>query len=98
MPENCKFDFIIKNDPEVFYERIKNLIENEGGYIRGDKNSGVIQITKRFVLVIKATITANYSISNNIIYIDVTEKPRMISCADIQNEVQKKIDSIDNLT
>lgn len=98
MPENCKFDFNIKNDPEVFYERIKNLIENEEGNITGDKNSGVIQITKRFFLFFKATITANYNISNNIIYIEVTEKPGRISCADIQKEVQKKIDSIDNLT
>lgn len=87
----CNFDIKIGNDYQGFFDKMKTLIENEGGIITGDKDSGNIQITKdiKVIFSFKATIIATYTRNEDTIHITVTKKPDVLGCSNIQKEVEK---------
>jgi hypothetical protein len=77
------FDVPVSGDPATVFNQVKTAIENNGGRLTGDQNSGNISVG----IPILGTVQGNYVFSGQIVTITVTEKPFLLPCSKIESEI-----------
>jgi len=83
----CNYQFPFESTTEEVYSKMKDLIELNGGTIQGDAVQGTI----RFPVPVLGDISGTYSIANQEIYIEILEKPFLVSCKKIESEIRKSL-------
>lgn len=82
----CKITLPITDSSDVFYTKMKNMVEKAGGQLNGDTSTGDFNIGSPL-----GQISGNYELSNQEILITITEKPFLIGCGAIQGILEAQI-------
>lgn len=83
----CDYQFPFESTSEELYSKMKALVEQKGGSIQGDSVQGTIS----FSVPVLGDISGTYSIANQEIYIEILEKPFLVSCKKIESEIRKAL-------
>jgi len=82
----CSYSFAFDGDPAAFYRQAKDGVKAQGGSFLGDNTQGVVTVPTEV-----GDISFNYRRVTGKILIDVTEKPMLISCAQIADQLGQLI-------
>lgn len=84
---SCKFDVTLKETPIVYINKAKSAIEKLSGQFQGDDKAGTLSVS-----TVIGDIRARYNIINEqIMHIEVLEKPFFLSCEKIQTVLREYI-------
>lgn len=82
----CKFDLTLNETPENILAKAKSAIESQNGVFTGDTNSGNFEVN-----VFGNFIKGNYTISAQVLHLEITDKPFFVPCSMIENMLQKQL-------
>ena len=83
---DCKVSIPFTVTAEAILARAKAAIEQQNGVLTGDENSGEFEVT-----VFGNTIKGNYSVTDKILNLVITQKPFFVPCSTIENILLKEI-------
>lgn len=75
----CNFTISFPELPENVINKAQAAIENQGGNFKGDNSSGI------FSVQIGGTIEGSYTISGQVMNINIDTKPIFITCNQIES-------------
>ena len=83
----CNFSIDFNGDAQIIINSADQAITNAGGHLTRDT-----QTTGSFILPTHAgTIRGNYAVTGNNFDIVITQKPFLVSCNRIEEELRKQI-------
>jgi hypothetical protein len=82
----CNFDIQFDESKEKLVERAKNGITSKGGTFEGNTEIGMFSMPTPAGKVI-----ASYTVNDNIISFEIIDKPFIVACNRIQDELRKRI-------
>ena len=75
----CNFSITFPGAPSKLLEKAKSAIEGQGGNFSGDLSSG------NFSVQVLGNISGSYTISGQVMNINISSKPLFISCSQIES-------------
>ena len=84
---SCSFSITIPGLPESTLEKAKSAIEGQGGVFAGDLSSGTFQVQ------VLGSIEGSYTITGQLMNIQISSKPMFISCSQIESFMKNKFGS-----
>jgi hypothetical protein len=75
----CNFSITFPGAPSKILEKAKSAIEGQGGNFSGDLSSGT------FSVQVMGSISGSYSISGQVMNINIDSKPIFIGCGQIES-------------
>lgn len=85
----CNFSIPFSGSPSDILNRAQAAIHDQGGYFKGDDNSGDFQLT-----VLGSDITGRYYISGQELNVTIDSKPFMIPCSTIQRYLKSYLEAV----
>lgn len=83
----CSFDIQLKDEPHVYLNKARSTVEKLKGSMNGDDQAGNLSISTPI-----GDVRAEYTIQgNNVMHINVTEKPFFLSCDKIKTVLTEYI-------
>jgi hypothetical protein len=79
----CNFPLDFTGSPEELVSRAKQAIQHAGGTFNGDTDAGAFDLKTPL-----GTVKGNYTIRENAIQVQITEKPLLLSCVRIEGELR----------
>ncbi|HET7896560.1 MAG TPA: hypothetical protein VFL47_02795 [Flavisolibacter sp.] len=76
----CDFSIPFSGDAETVLTKARNAVQSQGGTFNGDTNSGDFHVS-----VFGNKIVGNYTVSEQTLNINITDKPFMVPCSAIEN-------------
>ena len=76
----CDFSIPFSGDAETVLTKARNAVQSQGGTFNGDSNSGDFHVS-----VFGNKIVGNYTVSEQTLNINITDKPFMVPCSAIEN-------------
>ena len=83
---SCKFSVNFSEPAESAVLKAKNAVESQSGTFNGDVNSGEFEVT-----VFGNNIKGNYTVSGQVLNIEITDKPFFVPCNMIETFLVKNI-------
>lgn len=83
---SCKFSVNFSEPAESAVTKAKNAIESQSGVFNGDTNRGDFEVT-----VFGNNIKGNYTVTGQILNIEITDKPFFVPCSMIETFLVKNI-------
>ncbi|MEO5650198.1 MAG: hypothetical protein ABIR03_09785 [Ginsengibacter sp.] len=83
---SCKFNLPFSEPAENAVGKAKAAVESQNGIFNGDTNSGNFEVT-----VFGNTIKGNYSVTGQILNLEITDKPFFVPCSTIESFLVKQI-------
>lgn len=83
---SCKFNLPFNEPAETAVGKAKAAVESQNGIFNGDINSGNFEVT-----VFGNTIKGNYSVTGQILFLEITDKPLFVPCSMIESFLVKQI-------
>lgn len=83
---SCKFSVNFSEPAESAVLKAKNAVESQSGIFHGDVNSGEFEVT-----VFGNNIKGNYTVTNQVLNIEITDKPFFVPCNMIESFLVKNI-------
>ncbi len=83
---SCKFSVNFSEPAESAVLKAKNAVESQSGIFNGDVNRGDFEVT-----VFGNNIKGNYTVSGQILNIEITDKPFFVPCNMIETFLAKNI-------
>ncbi len=80
----CNFSINFNGNVEALVGKAKNAITGAGGSFNGDIRSGSFGI-KTFL----GEVVGLYEISNQQLNIEISKKPMLVPCSEIENQLRK---------
>jgi hypothetical protein len=84
------FDVTVSGESSTVFDRLKTLVESQGGSVEGDQNTGKLSAD----IPLAGAFAADYVISGNTVTITVAHKPLLIPCSLIESKVNEFVGSI----
>lgn len=84
----CNFNVDFTDPIEKLIEKAKSGITSMGGTFEGDTVKGKYSIPTQF-----GKVTGNYLVQENSIVFEIVNKPGVVSCKRIENELRKYLNS-----
>ena len=81
-----KFNLPFSEPAENAVGKAKAAVESQNGIFNGDTNSGNFEVT-----VFGNTIKGNYSVTGQILNLEITDKPFFVPCSTIESFLVKQI-------
>ena len=82
----CKFDIPLTGPAEKTIGKARQAVESQNGIFNGDETSGNFELN-----VFGNNIKGNYSISGQVLNLEITDKPFFVPCNMIESFLQKQI-------
>lgn len=82
----CKFNFPFTEPAESAIGKARAAVESQNGIFDGDTNSGNFEVT-----VFGNTIKGNYSVMDQTLLLEITDKPFFVPCSTIESFLVKQI-------
>lgn len=79
----CNFTLEFTGSPEELVSRAKQAIQHAGGTFDGDSAAGAFDLKTPL-----GTVKGNYTLQENAIQVQITQKPLLLSCARIEDELR----------
>ena len=89
----CSFSIPVYGNSDELIGKAESAITGNNGTFSGTATEGSFEIS-----VFIGSIKGNYRINGNLMDIIITDKPFMISCSRIEEELRKYLQSTPNLT
>ena len=83
---SCKFSVNFNEPVESAVLKAKNAVESQSGIFNGDVNRGEFEVT-----VFGNNIKGNYTVTGQILNIEITDKPFFVPCNMIETFLVKNI-------
>lgn len=83
---SCKFEIPFNEPVEKAIGKARQAVESQNGTFNGDETSGDFELN-----VFGNNIKGNYSITGQILNLEITDKPFFVPCNMIENFLQKQI-------
>jgi len=83
---SCKFNLSFSGPVEVAVSKAKSAVESQNGVFNGDNNSGDFEVT-----VMGNTVRGNYTVTGQVLNLDITDKPFFVPCSMIESFLVKQI-------
>ena len=80
----CNFSISFPGSAEKLLEKAKAAIEGQGGNFAGDLTSG------NFSVQVLGNISGSYTISGQVMNINISSKPLFISCSQIESFMKSR--------
>lgn len=87
----CNFNINFTEPIETLIRKAEDAITSIGGTFDGDTVKGNFSIPTR-----AGKITGKYSVSDRSIAFEITDKPILVSCNKIENELRNYLDSTES--
>jgi hypothetical protein len=84
----CNFNIDFTEPIETLIEKAKDVITSTGGTFEGDTVRGHYSIPTKL-----GKITGDYSVSGSSIAFAITDRPGLVGCNRIENELRKYLNS-----
>lgn len=84
----CHFSIAFDGQPNLLVEKARKEILMAGGTFAGDTESGKFSIGTPL-----GSVKGNYTIQAQIFVIDITDKPMLVGCSRIENELRKYLET-----
>ncbi len=82
----CQFAIAHTTTPEALFARAQQAIGGMGGTVTGSAAAGSFRLS-----VFGASIVGNYATTDSAIEIEITEKPFLVGCGVIQQQLEKAL-------
>jgi hypothetical protein len=82
---SCSFSVSIPDLAENMVNKAKSAIEGQGGHFDGDLTSG------RFKVQVLGEIEGSYTITGQLMNIQITSKPMFITCSQIESFMKNQL-------
>ncbi|HET7896677.1 MAG TPA: hypothetical protein VFL47_03390 [Flavisolibacter sp.] len=76
----CDFSIPFSGNAEAVLAKARNAVQSQGGSFNGDTNSGDFHVS-----VFGNKIVGSYTVSEQTLNINITDKPFMVPCSAIEN-------------
>ncbi len=83
---SCKFSVNFSEPAESAVLKAKKAVESQSGTFNGDVNNGEFEVT-----VFGNNIKGNYTVSGQVLNIEITDKPFFVPCNMIETFLVKNI-------
>lgn len=83
----CEFDLTIKDTADSFLQRAQVLAQKMNGDFTGTTASGTFNIPTAL-----GSISGTYTVANNTVHINVSDKPIFMGCDMIADLLRKKLE------
>ncbi|NJO90770.1 MAG: hypothetical protein HC831_18750 [Chloroflexia bacterium] len=81
----CKLSFILKREMgDEDFDKFRQFASSSNSKLEGDKEQGKISIKISFI----GSITGDYNISGKNLFIEITKRPKLVSCVKIESEIK----------
>ncbi|CAD0009462.1 hypothetical protein [Flavobacterium chungangense] len=84
----CNFNINFTEPVDKLIEKAKNGITSIGGTFEGNMKKGIYSIPTQ-----AGKVTGNYLVKENSIVFEIIDKPALVSCKKIENELRKYLSS-----
>ena len=84
------FKISFQGSAEELFEKIKKLVQENGGTISGNSSGGSLSVSTPV-----GKVDADYSVSGQECTITITKKPFLLSCSAIESFIKGHIPSVD---
>ena len=82
----CDFSIDFTGSPEILISKANNAINNAGGQFNGNPQGGNFSISTPL-----GRVAGDYQVTGQIISFSITEKPFLVGCGRIEEELRKYI-------
>lgn len=82
----CDFSIPFSGDANVVLAKAKTAVQSQGGNFNGDTNSGAFNVS-----VFGNKIEGNYTVSEQMMNITITDKPFMVPCSAIESYLKGQL-------
>ncbi len=86
----CQFTIAHSATPEALFARAQKAIGGMGGTVMGSPAAGEFRLS-----VFGAAIVGTYAATETAIHIEITEKPFLVGCGIIQQQLEKALGDAD---
>lgn len=86
---SCKFTIPFSEPAESAIQKAKSAIDSQNGTFNGDTNSGNFEVT-----VVGNDIKGNYTVTGQILHLEITDKPFFVPCSMIESFLAKQISTV----
>ncbi|MBU2708221.1 hypothetical protein KCM76_19670 [Zooshikella marina] len=91
MASCAPFKVAFNGQPQDIYNRVKAMIDGNGGTLEGDTQSGRFSVS----VPVFGTVKGEYTIVGKEAVITVTERSPFLACQTIENFIRKNLDKVD---
>jgi hypothetical protein len=82
----CSFSIELAGDAETIIKQAENAIRGGGGDFQGNSNSGNFHLSTPI-----GKVRGSYQISGALLNVEILEKPLLVSCNRIKEELSKRL-------
>lgn len=82
----CNFNLPFSEPASIAVEKARAAVESQNGIFNGNDLSGDFELT-----VFGNTIKGNYSVSGQVLNLEITDKPFFVPCSTIESFLSKQI-------
>jgi hypothetical protein len=83
---DCNINISFTGSAEEILNKAKAAVESQGGSFEGDLSSG-----KFHVSLMSNTVAGSYTVTDNQLQLNITEKPMFVPCNAIESFLLKKL-------
>lgn len=83
---SCKFEIPFSESASIAVEKARTAVESQNGIFNGDEQSGNFDVN-----VFGNNIKGEYSITGQVLHLDITDKPFFVPCSMIESFLKKQI-------
>ncbi len=83
---SCNFEIPVKDNVDAALEKARKAVESQNGTFTGDNNSGSFELN-----VFGNFIKGSYTIKDQMLNLEITDKPFFVPCNMIENFLMKQI-------
>jgi hypothetical protein len=82
----CNFSIQFNSNADDLVSKAKNAITGAGGSLSGDAAEGSFKMQ-----TFMGEITGSYTTADQTIYVQISKKPMLVPCREIENQLRKYI-------
>lgn len=82
----CNFNLPFSEPASIAVEKARAAVESQNGIFNGNDLSGDFELT-----VFGNTIKGNYTVSGQVLNLEITDKPFFVPCSTIESFLSKQI-------
>ncbi|MEO9020566.1 MAG: hypothetical protein ABI237_10545 [Ginsengibacter sp.] len=82
----CNFEFPFIEPAHIAVNKARTAVESQNGVFNGNENSGDFDVT-----IFGNTIKGIYTVSGQVLKLEITDKPFFVPCSMIESFLQKQI-------
>jgi hypothetical protein len=83
---DCNINISFTGSAEEILNKAKAAVESQGGSFEGDLNSGRFHVS-----LMSNTVAGSYTVTDNQLQLNITEKPMFVPCNAIESFLLKKL-------